>query len=362
MMRLDGLLCSVMALHFAHRAADAQQTTGVQFCEGHGWDRQACLEQSDCCEWNKRDRACYSAVGDALCGLPSTGGGFSVGDEVFIGDAANDEHACITAVNPDGSYQVDYRDGVTSNERVEATDAHALVAAETRDCRNPNAGPAAPPAAIYDVESSSDLTGAPIDCASLTADGNYDNACQIPSALLPASIVYNLNGRRDIRQIALLSDWWAKRPDQGSLEVCIDPWHDDETGGIDVGQPSTDGPGCREWELVSNFAFPATNSQNVCGVDGCSACSYQPGDGSYAAGGVSHLPISFSPFLKDVTKVRVTLDAQVSTPYNMNVYLLCVCVCVSVSVSVCLCVSVSVSVSVSVCACVSVCVCDSVTL
>ena len=92
--------------------------------------------------------------------------------------------------------------------------------------------------------------------------------------------------------------------------MCIDTWHDDETGGIDVGQPSAAGPGCHEWQLVSNFVFPATNSQNVCGVDGCSACSYQPGDGSYAAGGVSHLPISFAPFIQDVTKVRVTLDAQ----------------------------------------------------
>ena len=159
MMRLGGLLCSTVALHFAHRDADAQLTTGVQFCEG--LNRQACVEQNNCCEWNKRDRACYSAVvGDALCGQPSGGGRFSVGDEVFIGDAANDTHACITVVNPDGSYQVDYRDGVTSNERIEATDAHALVTAETRDCRNPNAGPAARPAAIYDVESSSGLTGA----------------------------------------------------------------------------------------------------------------------------------------------------------------------------------------------------------
>eukprot|EP01043_Picozoa_sp_COSAG02_P095951 COSAG02_NODE_32274_length_519_cov_0.652381_1_plen_108_part_10 len=88
MMSYGGCLCGMVALLqlVTHRGVVAQQTTGVQFCEGHGWGRQACLEQRDCCEWNKRDRACYSAVGDALCGLPSTGGGFSVGDEVFIGD------------------------------------------------------------------------------------------------------------------------------------------------------------------------------------------------------------------------------------------------------------------------------------
>lgn len=309
------LLQTTLLLLLYRRAADAQ-TTGEQFCEGHGWDRATCLQESDCCEWNKRDGECFSAVGDALCGTPSTTGGFGVGDEVFIGEAANDEHACITAVNADGSYQVDYRDGFTSDERVDASDAHALVSAETRDCRNePPIGVDPPPFvqpedAIYDVESSADLTGAPIDCAGLTADGNYDNACQIPSALLPATIVYNLNGRRELRQIALLSDWWAKRPDQGTIEICVDTWHDDETGGFDVGRPNADGPGCSEWQLVSNFAFPATNSQNVCGVDGCSACSYQPGDGSYAAGGVSHMPISFAPFIQDVTKVRVTLDAQ----------------------------------------------------
>ena len=151
MMSWGPYLCGMVALQLAQRrGVGAQQTTGVQFCEGHGWDRQACLAQRDCCEWSKRDRACYSAVGDALCGLPSTGGGFSVGDEVFIGDAANDEHACITAVNSDGSYQVDYRDDFTSDERVDATDAHALVS-WTRDCRNPNAGPPVRPDAIYDV-------------------------------------------------------------------------------------------------------------------------------------------------------------------------------------------------------------------
>ena len=32
-----------------------------------------------------------------------------------------------------------------------------------------------------------------------------------------ASIVYNLGGRRDVRQIALLSDWWLKRPDKGAI-------------------------------------------------------------------------------------------------------------------------------------------------
>lgn len=89
----------------------------------------------------------------------------------------------------------------------------------------------------------------------------------------------------------MLSDWWAKRPDQGQIEICIDAWHDDETGGLAVHR-ADDAPGCQEWQLASNFFFPSTNSGNVCGVDGCSACSYQPGDGSHAAGGVSrkHTP------------------------------------------------------------------------
>eukprot|EP01048_Picozoa_sp_COSAG05_P022823 COSAG05_NODE_4706_length_1403_cov_2.184816_1_plen_396_part_01 len=45
--------------------------------------------------------------------------GFSVGDEVIVGDVAYDERACITRVNSDGSYQIDYRDGMTSDERAE---------------------------------------------------------------------------------------------------------------------------------------------------------------------------------------------------------------------------------------------------
>ena len=160
--------------------AQAQTVTGEQFCEGHGWDAATCRTHRDCCEWQKADGKCYSAVGTAACGVPSTAHGFAVGDEVFIGEAANDEHACITAVNGDGSYQVDYRDGFTSDERVEATDAHALISAESHDCRTPPPPPgvppppfAPPPGAIYSVESSSDLTGAPIACAALTADGNY---------------------------------------------------------------------------------------------------------------------------------------------------------------------------------------------
>ena len=147
---------------------------------------------------------------------------------------------------------------------------HTTVTAASRRIPPPPPGVppppfAPPPGAIYSVESSSDLTGAPIACAALTADGNYDNACQIPSALLLAEIVYNLNGRRDVRQIAMLSDWWGKRPDQGQIEICIDTFHDDETGGIAV-HCADDAPGCQEWQLVSNFLFPSTNSGKTSAV------------------------------------------------------------------------------------------------
>ena len=42
---------------------------------------------------------------------------------------AGNDHACITSVNADGSCQVDYRDGVTSDERFEANDVRALGSA-----------------------------------------------------------------------------------------------------------------------------------------------------------------------------------------------------------------------------------------
>ena len=48
----------------------AQSVTGEQFCEGHGWDEATCRTHRDCCEWEKADSACYSAVGDAVCGVP----------------------------------------------------------------------------------------------------------------------------------------------------------------------------------------------------------------------------------------------------------------------------------------------------
>lgn len=117
--------------------------------------------------------------------------------------------------------------------------------------------------------------------------------------LQPATIVYNLGGRRDVRQITMFSDWWAKRPDDGTLEICV--LQDDE-------DPQR--LGCTEWQTVSNFVFEGGN-QNTCGVDGCSPCSYQPGDGSESAGGVSHLPVSFSPALMDVYKIRVTFNSLV---------------------------------------------------
>ena len=239
---------------------------------------------------------CWSAVGPAMCS-PTTGPvGFSVGDEVIVGEIAYDERACITAVNADGSYQVDYRDGMTPDERLELADMTAATSHLRQDCRNPEQPPAP---AILSVESSSDATGAPILCALVTADQNYDNACQIPDGLLPAHIVYSLGGRRDVRQITMFSDWWAKRPDSGSLEICVV-----EDGEEPLRQ------GCTEWQTVSNFVFEGGN-QNTCGVDGCSSCSYQPGDGSEAAGGVSHLPVSFSPALMNVVKVRVTFNSLV---------------------------------------------------
>ena len=86
---------------------------------------------------------------------------FTVGDEVIIGEVALGETACITTVNPDGSYQVDYQDGETANEQVDAPDASASVSHLARDCRTglpPAAGGGSPIA----VESSSDVTGAPI--------------------------------------------------------------------------------------------------------------------------------------------------------------------------------------------------------
>jgi hypothetical protein len=49
------------------------------------------------------------------------GGGhssFRVGDEVIIGEIAADERGCVTALNADGSYQIDYQDGFTNDERV----------------------------------------------------------------------------------------------------------------------------------------------------------------------------------------------------------------------------------------------------
>ena len=77
-----------------------QQETGQSFCESGAHfaqtDKVRC-RASECCQWNKHERLCYSAVGDAPCGDPSASTGFSVGDEVIIGEIAADERACITA-------------------------------------------------------------------------------------------------------------------------------------------------------------------------------------------------------------------------------------------------------------------------
>ena len=92
---------------------------------------------------------------------------------------------------------------------------------------------------------------------------------------------------------------------QGTIEICVAP---PPPPGPDMPDDAPSGPGCGEWQLVSQYAVPDAH-QSVCGPDGCSPCSYEPGDGSYAAGGVSHTVVSFAPALQDVFKVRLTFDS-----------------------------------------------------
>eukprot|EP01048_Picozoa_sp_COSAG05_P030582 COSAG05_NODE_10703_length_550_cov_2.603104_1_plen_162_part_01 len=106
-MRLLRLLCVFLIGQVAlPRFVVAQEMTGEEFCEGgltfSRTDQTACRAQ-ECCQWEANGGMCWSAVGDALCS-PDTGpAGFSVGDEVIVGDVAYDERACITRVNSDGS-------------------------------------------------------------------------------------------------------------------------------------------------------------------------------------------------------------------------------------------------------------------
>ena len=184
------LLCVLIGQVALPRFLMAQEMTGEDFCEGGRTflrtDQAACRAQ-ECCQWEDDGGMCWSAVGDALCS-PDTGpAGFSVGDEVIVGDVAYDERACITRVNSDGSYQIDYRDDMTSDERAELEDMTAAVSHLRNDCRHPGEPPAP---AILSVESSSDATGSPIDCATYTADQNYDNACHIPDGLLVRAYVH----------------------------------------------------------------------------------------------------------------------------------------------------------------------------
>ena len=72
--------------------------------------------------------------------------GFMVGDLVIVGAVSHNETACVIVVNGDGSFQVDYQDGHTDDERVHGSDATAAVSHTVRDCRLAFAPPApAPP-------------------------------------------------------------------------------------------------------------------------------------------------------------------------------------------------------------------------
>ena len=47
-------------------------------------------------------------------------------------------------------------------------------------------------------------------------------SCTVQDDVLPATVVYDLGQQQDIEQIVMLSDWWAKRPDGGTVEVCFE--------------------------------------------------------------------------------------------------------------------------------------------
>jgi hypothetical protein len=70
---------------------------------------------------------------DNLCDNAQQGDVFTIGDEVII---VSHDHVCITVVNTDGSYQVDYQDGITNDERVEAAEVLGVVdlVDQTKDC------------------------------------------------------------------------------------------------------------------------------------------------------------------------------------------------------------------------------------
>ena len=72
------------------------------------------------------------------------------------------------------------------------------------------------------VQTSRDVNGAPIRCIGVTAGSLHKASCTVQDDHLPATVVYDLDTQQDIEQIVMLSDWWSKRPDGGSVEVCFE--------------------------------------------------------------------------------------------------------------------------------------------
>ena len=292
------------------------------------------------------------------------------------------------------------------------------------------------------VQTSRDVNGNPIPCIGVTADSLHEASCTVQDDVMPATVVYDLGAQQDIEQIVMLSDWWSKRPDGGSVEVCFEsewipgagcsahadpldqcfadcaetgkgiyadpmsvgdqtpacatgcafyydyaktnpataatakqtcldwchqadqpdagygqggcdfPIPDDPSGDVlnmcaacsepgwptgcphpgdceagcniadgivPCGDAELPGDGCRSWLNVANFQFP-NNQNNVCEVDGCGHCCWSGGDNCEAPeAGISHLPLIFTPPLRNVARVRLNFDSVLNAGHNDQV-------------------------------------------